>query len=275
MRQLWARPRHHRRGGAQHRERRRARSRTGRASARATSRSRRRASSSTAIRSAKYITKKLSCGDCPTPCKGIVAVKRRGLTDVRRPDYETIVGLRREPAQRRPRARHRVSRRVQPLRHRRGELERDARVGVRGGRGGDPHAGRPRRHRHALGQRRGRARAHDQDGHRRGLRRVAAPRQSRARPQHVGKRQRALRRARARQRARVSRHALHLADGRHATSPTRRRAATPTGSASWNETFNAAFPIPGAVDEKETENVAGRAPRARAWRRRTSATRTR
>ncbi|HEY1555139.1 MAG TPA: aldehyde ferredoxin oxidoreductase family protein [Kofleriaceae bacterium] len=41
----------------------------------------------------KYITKKLSCGDCPMPCKGIVRVKSRGLTDVRRPDYETIVGF--------------------------------------------------------------------------------------------------------------------------------------------------------------------------------------
>jgi len=41
----------------------------------------------------KYITKKLSCGDCPMPCKGIVAVKSRGLRDVRRPDYETIVGF--------------------------------------------------------------------------------------------------------------------------------------------------------------------------------------
>jgi aldehyde:ferredoxin oxidoreductase len=42
---------------------------------------------------AKYITRKLSCGDCPSPCKGIVAVKSRGLTDVRRPDYETIAGF--------------------------------------------------------------------------------------------------------------------------------------------------------------------------------------
>lgn len=41
----------------------------------------------------RYITKKLSCGDCPMPCKGIVKVKSRGLTDVRRPDYETIVGF--------------------------------------------------------------------------------------------------------------------------------------------------------------------------------------
>lgn len=41
----------------------------------------------------RYITKKLSCGDCPMPCKGIVAVKSRGLKDVRRPDYETIVGF--------------------------------------------------------------------------------------------------------------------------------------------------------------------------------------
>jgi aldehyde:ferredoxin oxidoreductase len=41
----------------------------------------------------KLITKKLSCGDCPMPCKGIVKVKSRGLSDVRRPDYETIVGF--------------------------------------------------------------------------------------------------------------------------------------------------------------------------------------
>lgn len=41
----------------------------------------------------KIITKKLSCGDCPAPCKGIVAVKKRNLRDVRRPDYETIVGF--------------------------------------------------------------------------------------------------------------------------------------------------------------------------------------
>lgn len=41
----------------------------------------------------RYITKKLSCGDCPMPCKGIVKVPKRGLADVRRPDYETIVGF--------------------------------------------------------------------------------------------------------------------------------------------------------------------------------------
>jgi aldehyde:ferredoxin oxidoreductase len=41
----------------------------------------------------KLITKKLSCGDCPMPCKGIVAVKKRGLADVRRPDYETLIGF--------------------------------------------------------------------------------------------------------------------------------------------------------------------------------------
>jgi aldehyde:ferredoxin oxidoreductase len=41
----------------------------------------------------RYITKKLSCGDCPMPCKGIVKVKSKNLTDVRRPDYETIVGF--------------------------------------------------------------------------------------------------------------------------------------------------------------------------------------
>nr|HEX4314170.1 aldehyde ferredoxin oxidoreductase family protein [Kofleriaceae bacterium] len=41
----------------------------------------------------KYVAKKLSCGDCPMPCKGIVKVKSRNLTDVRRPDYETIIGF--------------------------------------------------------------------------------------------------------------------------------------------------------------------------------------
>ncbi|HEY5924991.1 MAG TPA: aldehyde ferredoxin oxidoreductase family protein, partial [Kofleriaceae bacterium] len=41
----------------------------------------------------KLVTKKLSCGDCPMPCKGIVKVKSRGLSDVRRPDYETLVGF--------------------------------------------------------------------------------------------------------------------------------------------------------------------------------------
>ncbi len=41
----------------------------------------------------KIVTKKLSCGDCPAPCKGIVGIKSRGLSDVRRPDYETIVGF--------------------------------------------------------------------------------------------------------------------------------------------------------------------------------------
>lgn len=41
----------------------------------------------------KYVTKKLSCGDCPMPCKGIVKVKSKGLSDVRRPDFETIVGF--------------------------------------------------------------------------------------------------------------------------------------------------------------------------------------
>lgn len=39
------------------------------------------------------VTKKLSCGDCPAPCKGIVESKKRKLSDVRRPDYETLVGF--------------------------------------------------------------------------------------------------------------------------------------------------------------------------------------
>ncbi len=41
----------------------------------------------------KLVTKKLSCGDCPMPCKGIVGIKSRGLRDVRRPDYETLIGF--------------------------------------------------------------------------------------------------------------------------------------------------------------------------------------
>jgi len=41
----------------------------------------------------KYVTKKLSCGDCPAPCKGVVKVKSHDLSDVRRPDYETICGF--------------------------------------------------------------------------------------------------------------------------------------------------------------------------------------
>ena len=41
----------------------------------------------------KYVTKKLSCGDCPMPCKGVVRVKDKQLDDVRRPDYETICGF--------------------------------------------------------------------------------------------------------------------------------------------------------------------------------------
>ena len=41
----------------------------------------------------KMIVKKLSCGDCPAPCKGIVRSKKRNLEDVRRPDYETICGF--------------------------------------------------------------------------------------------------------------------------------------------------------------------------------------
>ncbi len=41
----------------------------------------------------RMITKKLSCGDCPAPCKGIVRSDKLGLRDVRRPDYETICGF--------------------------------------------------------------------------------------------------------------------------------------------------------------------------------------
>jgi aldehyde:ferredoxin oxidoreductase len=41
----------------------------------------------------KLITRRLSCGDCPMPCKGIVRIKERGLEDVRRPDFETLCGF--------------------------------------------------------------------------------------------------------------------------------------------------------------------------------------
>ena len=79
----------------------------------------------------KMITRKLSCGDCPAPCKGIVRVKSRGLSDVRRPDYETIVGFGANIPERRPGTRHRLPRRLQPLWAGRGELQRHHRLGVR------------------------------------------------------------------------------------------------------------------------------------------------
>jgi aldehyde:ferredoxin oxidoreductase len=41
----------------------------------------------------KMVTKKLSCGECPMPCKGRVDDKKRGLRDVRRPDFEPIIGF--------------------------------------------------------------------------------------------------------------------------------------------------------------------------------------
>src|SRR4029450_4993917 len=41
----------------------------------------------------RCIKRKLSCAARPAPGKGIVAVKSRGLSDVRRPDYETIAGF--------------------------------------------------------------------------------------------------------------------------------------------------------------------------------------
>lgn len=41
----------------------------------------------------KMVKRRLSCGDCPAPCKGIVHSKKRKLDDVRRPDYETLIGF--------------------------------------------------------------------------------------------------------------------------------------------------------------------------------------
>jgi hypothetical protein len=139
--------------------------------------------------------------------------KRRGLADVRRPDYETIVGFGANLSTTTSSG-HRLPRRLQPLRHRRGELVGDAGLGVRGDGARRARRFRPRRHRHAVGQRRGGARAHDQDGGGRGLRRVAAPRRRRA-PPRISARQRRVRRPRPRPGARVPRPALHLADGRH------------------------------------------------------------
>ena len=134
-------------------------------------------------------------------------------------------------------------------------------------------AGRPRRHRHALGQRRGRARAHDQDGHGRGLRRVAAPRRQRARrARRQG--QRALRRPRPRRGARVPRPALHLADGRDLH---RRSDAGPPhrGLRVVERDLRRRRSRSRAPSTRRRRIVRGRAPRARASRRRTSATRTR
>lgn len=41
----------------------------------------------------RMVVKKLSCGECPAPCKAIVASEKRKLRDVRRPDYETLIGF--------------------------------------------------------------------------------------------------------------------------------------------------------------------------------------
>ena len=181
MRQLWSD-----RGttGAvahQHRERRRAdQELEGRRLARLPARdegleARRRArSTSTSPRSSRAATAR---------CRARASSRssRAASRDVRRPDYETIVGFGAEPPERRHRARHRLPRRLQPLRHRRGQLERDARAGcARRSR----RASSPPQDLDGIDMRWGngeaRARADDQDGHRRGLRRVAAARRRRA-----------------------------------------------------------------------------------------------
>ena len=93
---------------------------------------------------------------------------------------------------------------------------------------------------------------------------------SSARAEHVGKGSERVRGARPRRRARVSRHALHLADGRdvHRRSdagPAHRRLGVVE-----RDVRRRRSRCPGAVDEKETGTSSGRAPRARARRRRTS-----
>ena len=213
MRQLWSQRGTTAAVALVDRERRRADQELDAASARATSRSRRRAMKLDGAVVDKYITKKLSCGDCPMPCKGIVKVKSRGLTDVRRPDYETIVGF----------GANLLNDDIELVtachdacnRYGIDAVSSSTTLGwvCEAVEKGMLDRGRPRRHRHALGQRRGRARAHDQDGHRRRLRRVARPRRpARRRARRQG--QRRVRGPRPRRRARVPRHALHLADGR-------------------------------------------------------------
>lgn len=81
------------------------------------------------------------------------------------------------------------------------------------------------------------------------MRRVAA---ARRRPRRRARRprQRTVRRPRPRPGARLSRPALHVAHGvSYIADPTPGRHTTGTGS--WRETFNVAFPIPGAIDEKD------------------------
>ena len=221
---------------------------------------------------AKYITKKLSCGDCPSPCKGIVAVKSRGLTDVRRPDYETIAGfganLLNDDIE--------IVTACHDACNRYGidavsssatiawvcELieegiltpaELDG-IDMRWGNGEGALA---------LTIKMGTG-----EGCGAWLRHGSA-----AAAKHVG---------RGSERFAVHVHgqepAYHdprftsLMGVTYISDPTPGRHTA--GTASWSETFNAAFSIPGAVDEKETE-IPGRAPRARDSRRRTTATRTR
>ena len=87
----------------------------------------------------RYITKRLSCGDCPMPCKGIVAVKSRGLSDVRRPDYETLCGfganLLNDDLEIVTACHDACNRYGMDAR----QLVGDPRLGVRGGREGHPH----------------------------------------------------------------------------------------------------------------------------------------
>ena len=184
------------------------------------------------------------------PCKGIVAVKSRGLSDVRRPDYETIAGFGANLAERRPRGRDRVSRRVQPLRHRRGELER------RRSRGSARRSRRACSRRGDLdgidmrwGNGEGALALTDQDGDAaRAAARGCATACARA-AAHVGTRQRALRRARARPGACLPRLALHVADGRHVHRRSDARPAHRGHRVVERDVQLGAFPIPNAVDE--------------------------
>ena len=236
------------------------RSRTGRASARATSRSRPEGMKLDGADVDKYITKKLSCGDCPMPCKGIVKVKSRNLSDVRRPDYETIVGF----------GANLLNDDIELV-----TACHDAcnRYGIDAVSSSRRSAGcasasskacstrrRPRRHRHALGQRRGRARAHDQDGQGRGLRRVARQRrQARRRARRQGQRASSRSTSTAASPRITTARFTSLMGVTYIADPTPGRHTA--GSASWNETFGAKFPLPKAADaeglEREVEGHRG------------------
>ena len=221
----------------------------------------------------KMITKKLSCGDCPAPCKGIVAVKSRGLSDVRRPDYETIVGFGAAISERGPRAGDRVPRRLQSLRHGRGELVRDAGVGVRAGRARH-RSPRPTSTASTCAGATARRRSRSPSRWARATAAASGCATASSAPPSTS----AAAASSTRSTSRGQEPAYHdprftsLMGVTYISDPTPGRHTA--GSASWNETFNMSSRCR-PPSTPRTSSCSGRAPRARAGRRRTSRTRSR